>query len=468
MKSELSTVEVAQLAGVHKDTLLRWLRIGLIPEPYRDRRGWRVFTEAEADAIVRFAKQELVPPQRKLHERPALYTSSAIAKLQQIDWNFTNAVTDYLTHGLHPYPAKFIPQIPNTLIQELSSVGDTILDVFCGSGTTLAESLLLKRHAVGIDANPLACLISKAKTIRLTERDQQILHDLEVRVGDYAAYLHPQQLSLFGSSLPVLDEKRPINPQIDFWFESFVIDELAVIREICRSLPSEIAQTLSLAVFSSIIVNVSRQDSDTRYVRRQKKIAPGDTFHRFQRALNTAITKAIKFTEATEPRFSCTVYHSDILQAPSIEPVDLMVCSPPYPNAYSYHLYHMTRMLWLDMDQPTFKQHEIGSHRKYSRKGANGATVETFRNELRAILRWLKDYLKHQGYACFVIGDSTLQGKVIRNSEALIDVAQQEGYQVEGSITRQLQASKKAFNPSIGKIKHEDIVIFRNKRVSHV
>src|SRR2546426_2577709 len=89
--------------------------------------------------------------------------------LHCIDWNFVGANTAYLTHNLHPYPAKFIPQIPNALIQELSSVGETIADIFCGSGTTLLEALQLKRNAIGIDANPLAVLISRAKTTPLND-----------------------------------------------------------------------------------------------------------------------------------------------------------------------------------------------------------------------------------------------------------------------------------------------------------
>src|SRR5436309_4237098 len=93
-----------------------------------------------------------------------------LANLNAIDWDFSKAKTVYLTHGLHPYPAKFIPQIPNALIQELSSVGETIADIFCGSGTTLLEALQLKRHAVGIDANPLASLITRAKTTPLSEQ----------------------------------------------------------------------------------------------------------------------------------------------------------------------------------------------------------------------------------------------------------------------------------------------------------
>src|SRR5580700_1541342 len=86
--------------------------------------------------------------------------------LHHLDFDFAGSKTGYLTHGLHPYPAKFIPQIPERLIRELSDEGDTVADVFSGSGTTLVEALILNRNAIGIDANPLACLITKAKTTR--------------------------------------------------------------------------------------------------------------------------------------------------------------------------------------------------------------------------------------------------------------------------------------------------------------
>ena len=52
----LSTKEVAAKAKVHKDTLLRWLRNGSIPEPQRDHRGWRKFSYAEATAIITFTQ----------------------------------------------------------------------------------------------------------------------------------------------------------------------------------------------------------------------------------------------------------------------------------------------------------------------------------------------------------------------------------------------------------------------------
>ena len=52
----LTTGTVAERVGIHRDTLLRWLRTGLIPEPKRDRKGWRKFTSEETNAILRFAE----------------------------------------------------------------------------------------------------------------------------------------------------------------------------------------------------------------------------------------------------------------------------------------------------------------------------------------------------------------------------------------------------------------------------
>ena len=69
----LTTGILAKRAGVHRDTLLRWLRMGLIPEPKRDRKGWRKFTLDEANAIVLFAGGEnTIPLAQKNHPQDKL------------------------------------------------------------------------------------------------------------------------------------------------------------------------------------------------------------------------------------------------------------------------------------------------------------------------------------------------------------------------------------------------------------
>jgi excisionase family DNA binding protein len=54
-KTYMNSSEVAQLAGIHRLTLLRWIRDGKMPDVSRDRNGWRIFSQAEADAIASYA-----------------------------------------------------------------------------------------------------------------------------------------------------------------------------------------------------------------------------------------------------------------------------------------------------------------------------------------------------------------------------------------------------------------------------
>jgi site-specific DNA-methyltransferase (cytosine-N4-specific) len=391
--------------------------------------------------------------------------SSNAVQLQHANFDFTDTETGYLTHGLHPYPAKFIPQIPDRLIRELSSEGDTVADVFCGSGTTLVEALILNRDAIGFDANPLACLITRAKTTRFAPGDKEILLSLVEKAKDQAEAITNAGKTLFHpAAVFISSAPRPIGETLDFWFEPFVVEELAEILSWCKAVPTESARTVALVAFSSIIVTVSKQDSDTRYVRRKKNSTPGETMMKFSRALKSAAIAVDAFTDRVRPGLRCQVIDANILKQPASPTFDLMVCSPPYPNAFSYHLYHMTRMIWLGMDQPRFKREEIGSHRKYSAKGRNGATAQTFQSEMKTILGWLHDHLKAGGFACFVVGDSIIRGERINNADLISAAGRSEGFTEVARPIRRLQMTKKAFNPVIGKIKEEKILILQRGR----
>jgi len=84
--------------------------------------------------------------------------------LKDSAWDFRGENTKSYSHGIHNYPAMFIPQVARRIIQNCSQIGDTICDIFCGSGTALVESRLLGRNAYGIELNPLAVLLAKVKT----------------------------------------------------------------------------------------------------------------------------------------------------------------------------------------------------------------------------------------------------------------------------------------------------------------
>ena len=81
-----------------------------------------------------------------------------------LEWTFKERGETLLAHKIHRYPAIFVPELAEKIIKTFSNEGDTVLDIFSGSGTTLLECLKLRRKGIGIELNPLAILITKVKT----------------------------------------------------------------------------------------------------------------------------------------------------------------------------------------------------------------------------------------------------------------------------------------------------------------
>lgn len=77
-------------------------------------------------------------------------------------WSFPDR-GEWATHK-GDYRGNWSPYVPRNSILRYSNVGDLIFDPFEGSGTTLIESKLLCRDAIGVDINPKALQIAKDRT----------------------------------------------------------------------------------------------------------------------------------------------------------------------------------------------------------------------------------------------------------------------------------------------------------------
>jgi site-specific DNA-methyltransferase (adenine-specific) len=77
---------------------------------------------------------------------------------------------DLSLHSICSYFAMFPPKVPKDLIERFSNPGDLVLDTFSGRGTTVLESRINNRKAIGIDLNPLAFVLSKAKSVKTTKK----------------------------------------------------------------------------------------------------------------------------------------------------------------------------------------------------------------------------------------------------------------------------------------------------------
>ena len=148
----------------------------------------------------------------------------------------------YMTHNFHPYPAKFIPQIPKELILKLSDKNGWILDPFCGSGTTLVEAKLNQRNAIGIDINPLSCLISKVKTTKLSTSQIELIKEMCNKIHDDIGNGKVYEI--------------PSYKNIDLWFEKDAKESLSVIKYHIDSCKDEGVKNFLSVCFSAILVRL--------------------------------------------------------------------------------------------------------------------------------------------------------------------------------------------------------------------
>ncbi len=68
-KTYYRTAEICVKAGISRATLFRWLKAGVLKKTFRDRRGWRMFTENDLDLVRAEAEMIKVEYSRKKRER---------------------------------------------------------------------------------------------------------------------------------------------------------------------------------------------------------------------------------------------------------------------------------------------------------------------------------------------------------------------------------------------------------------
>ena len=367
-----------------------------------------------------------------------------IPSLADIDWDFPDRVAHSRIEGIHPYPAKFIAELPRALLDCLAiPEGTAVLDPFCGGGTTLVECQRRGLPSVGIDLNPIACLIARVKTA-------------------------PRPASLKQSASEVVDRARqdlsvtiPMIPNLDHWFDVSVQRELAALLAAIEKEPAASHDALRLAL-SSIIVRVSRQESDTRYAAIEKNNDGIDVSSLFRR---TAFRLDDVLSKRGYPLAAARVFDSDILTFDPSRidtPVGMIITSPPYPNAYEYWLYHKYRMYWLGYDPLAVKAKEIGARAHFFKR--NHHTAEDFARQMAGTFDVIRSVLVPGGYVCFVVGRSRIHGQLVDNARIVRDAA--TGFDCVFSTERTLAARRKSFNLSHANIRTETILVLKRRKAT--
>lgn len=369
--------------------------------------------------------------------------------------------TTYYTHGFHPYPAKFTPQIVNKYLNLYCKNSDNVLDPFCGSGTTLVECVLNDINAVGIDLNPIAALISKAKTNEYNSTQIKIVKDF---IGNIEYILNNNLVSewIKSNSDNII---IPDSPNRSHWFQDNITIELAIIKKIIDEFEDNNVRDLLKCAFSNIIVKVSNQDSEVRYTAKNKNHQNGIVLS----SLITALKYYIKNIDTDNFKFNgkATVYNGDtsvIIKNFKNDFFDFIFTSPPYINTFDYYLYHKQRMFWFGFDHRIVRKNEIGNHHRIDTKKFDVAKKE-YIDSMTTIINELSRVSKTNSYFVMLIGDGIVDGTTIDMSQVVTDISEKSNYTIENIESVNLSEITRSFNKKFSNApKKEHTITLRNKK----
>jgi DNA modification methylase len=381
---------------------------------------------------------------------------------------------DRYTHLCHPYPAKLLLNIPYFFLRCRSVIKTKgiVLDPFCGSGTVPLESIVAGHNAIGSDANPLARMITKAKTTPLNKRD------LESAITKIADTLQQKHRSTY-TPQAVLDW--------NYWYNKRTQRQLKLIAAAISEITDTKINNFLNMCFSNCVKKSSYADKNVSV---PVKINPeryiGD--NRKYKETTSRITK-IKKTDVTELFFGIVANNTkrlsrfdtaqnigevrSILQdARSLEgvddsSVDLIITSPPYAGAQKYIRSSSLSLGWLklcpDNRLRALEENNIGrEHYKkneyticpnvqlesaqstiekiWSKNPLRAHIAGNYLIEMRAAIKECYRVLKKGHSFVLVVGNNEVCGHSFETQKYLSDICEQAGFTVEAVLKDEIKS----------------------------
>lgn len=356
-------------------------------------------------------------------------------------WNFPES-KELLMHKIHAYPAKFpaflTPKIV-TYLKDNNAQINSIGDIFCGCGTSALESKLLGINYLGYDINPVATLIAKAKSnVYSTERIIELFEDI-IKECNTGKFLTPNK---------ILHHER-----IRYWFdEDKIIKLYRIQKSIYNVCPDGKYRILFLTAFSNILKACSKWLTKSIKPQVDPNKIPLDPYLAFKKQVNFIILANNEMINICSKSSRIEVKTQNILNIkPRENKVDLVITSPPYVTSYEYADLHQLSTLWLGFvdDYKELRKGTIGSeyaraeHESFQIRNGTSQTIvkELFKVDKaksKSVTKYFYDLdktvdktyslLNENGYAAFVIGNTSYKGVYIDNAKVLIESFINKGF----------------------------------------
>ncbi|MBI2465881.1 MAG: transcriptional repressor LexA [Candidatus Sungbacteria bacterium] len=375
-------------------------------------------------------------------------------------WDYRGENTKTYTHGIHTYPAMFIPQVARRLLETYSKEGDTICDIFCGSGTALVESKVSNRNAYGIDLNPLAIFLAKAKTTAINpQKLTKIYMSLLDRIG----------------KVKDSETKSPNFKNIDFWFKEKVIAKLSKLKKAIQEIGDETIRNFLMVPFSETVrCSSNTKTGEFKLVRiKSEKLDrhDPDVFGIFRKKAEADIVRMGEFYKDAKKDAWIKIIYGDSSEDNGVKPssVDCIITSPPYGDSrttVAYGQFSRLSAQWADIfDNPNdasgvdnkllggrasktlthslLSDYLNDSLDKIAKKDeARAKDVLSFYIGLNKCLKQSYKILKPKKYFCIVIGNRLVKQVRIPTDFIIAELGEKIGFTCEDIFVRNIPGKR--------------------------
>lgn len=302
-------------------------------------------------------------------------------------------------HTICSYMAMFPPSIPRYFIEKYSKKGDLVLDPFSGRGTTVLEACLLGRTGIGNDKNPLAFVLTSAKTNVPSKTN--VLERLRVLEQEFKK----EEISMAGE-----------DKNIKMIFSTYTLRQLIFLKRNLKwgfdSVDTFIAALVLGAIHGGSKGYLSLQMPNTfsmspgyvkRYIKEHNLKKPKrDVF----RVLESKLERSY-----SEQKVKGAAYCNDARNLENMKDnsIDLILTSPPYTRTISYGKYNWIRLWFLGKD---FK--EIDGLLFSSQ------SLEKYTSFMKEFLIECKRLVNPKGNIVIILGDVKHKEKGILNLAEII------------------------------------------------
>ena len=354
------------------------------------------------------------------------------------------------------------PEILDDLLDRVPR-GGTVLDPMCGSGTVVRKAALSEKRAIGSDTDPLALLMTSVATGKVEQ--SEATKPLERLLGYVVKYQHRLN--------PVFTCSETLE-FADYWFAEEQRLQLNALARGIRNLeasgvPRRVLNVFRLALSRTIITKSTGASlaADVSHSRphRVRESNDYDVLSKFERYVGAILTEVCQ----QEMFYPAKILRNDarVLQSITNSTVDMIITSPPYLNALDYLRAHRMSLIWLGSTIPELRKlrsENIGTERSLS-DGTSSTVSEKqilkhfpgfaelsnrrrnmtlrFVADLSMICKQFSRVLKKRGTLHVVIGNSTLNGVYIPNSDLFALCARGFGFRLKSELEREIPENKR-------------------------